>query len=145
MTLVERFYQHCHSGNQRFQALGIFLFQGGIKMEEKRGIGRVGYPAKGVVVVCDTQEKIFVNVKDVSPLGMGIVMDADAPDINGKDIIIVAETLIMYANVNRQEKQEDGTYIVGIEAKRFTQDYLSISALVKKKIKKIYVSAFIFL
>jgi hypothetical protein len=93
-------------------------------MEEKRGIGRVGYPAKGVVVVCDTQEKIFVNVKDVSPLGMGIVMDADAPDINGKDIIIVAETLIMYANVNRQEKQEDGTYIVGIEAKRFTQDVL---------------------
>jgi hypothetical protein len=93
-------------------------------MEEKRGIGRVGYTAKGVVVICDTQEKIYVNVKDVSPLGMGIIMQSDAPNIVGKDIIIVAETLIMYAVVNRQEKQEDGTYIVGIEAKKFTPDVL---------------------
>jgi hypothetical protein len=30
----------------------------------------------------------------------------------------------MYALVNRQEKQEDGTYIVGIEAKKFTPDVL---------------------
>jgi hypothetical protein len=93
-------------------------------MEEKRGIGRVGYTAKGVVVVCDTQEKIYVDVKDVSPLGMGIIMQPDAPNIVGKDIIIVAETLIMYALVNRQEKQEDGTFIVGIEAKKFTPDVL---------------------
>ena len=45
-------------------------------------------------------------------------------DANGKDIIIVAETLIMYAEVNRQEKQEDGSYIIGIGAKKFTQDVL---------------------
>jgi hypothetical protein len=93
-------------------------------MEEKRGIGRVGYTAKGVVVVCDTQERIFVDVKDVSPLGMGITMASDAPDIEGKSIIIVAETLIMYALVTRQEKQADGSYIVGIEAKRFSAEVL---------------------
>jgi hypothetical protein len=93
-------------------------------MEEKRGIGRVGYTAKGIIVVCDNQENFAVEVKDVSPLGMGIKMRADAPDILGKDIIIVAETLIMYATVNRQEKQEDGTYVVGIEARKFTPEVL---------------------
>ena len=90
-------------------------------MEERRKINRVKYIAKSVIVVCDTEETIYV---DVSPLGMGIRMKADAPNILGKDIIIVAETLIMYAEVNRQEKQEDGTYVVGIRAKKFTEDVL---------------------
>lgn len=93
-------------------------------MEERRKIDRVRYQAKSVIVVCDTQEKIFVEVENQSPLGMGIRMPSDAPDINGKDVIIVAETLIMYAEVNRQEKREDGTYEVGIAAKRFTPDVL---------------------
>ena len=93
-------------------------------MEERRKIDRVKYNAKSVVVVCDTQEKIFVEVENLSPLGMGLRMSADAPDILGKDIIIVAETLIMYADVNRQEKQEDGTYTVGIAARKFTPDVL---------------------
>jgi len=93
-------------------------------MEERRQINRVEYIAKSVIVVCETQETIQVNADNVSPLGMGIVMMEDRPDIVGKDIIIVAETLIMYADVIRQEKQEDGSYIVGIQAKRFTQDVL---------------------
>ena len=93
-------------------------------MEERRQINRVEYIAKSVIVVCDTEETIYVDVQNVSPLGMGIRMSADAPDILGKDIIIVAETLIMYAVVNRQEKQEDGSYVVGIHAKKFTQDVL---------------------
>lgn len=93
-------------------------------MEERRQINRVEYIAKSVIVVCDTEETVYVEVKNVSPLGMGIVMPADGPDILGKDIIIVAETLIMYAEVNRQEKQEDGTYVIGIQAKKFTQDVL---------------------
>lgn len=95
-----------------------------INMEERRQINRVEYLAKSVIVVCDTEETIYVEVQNVSPLGMGIVMPADGPDILGKDIIIVAETLIMYAEVNRQEKQEDGTYIIGIQAKKFTPDVL---------------------
>ena len=42
----------------------------------------------------------------------------------GKDIIIVAETVIMYAVVARMEKRPDGTYTVGISAKKFTQEVL---------------------
>ena len=41
-------------------------------MEERREISRVEYKTNGVVVICDTQEKIYVDVKDISPLGMGI-------------------------------------------------------------------------
>ena len=94
-------------------------------MDERRKLSRVGYSTKSVIVVCETGEKYFVQTENVSPLGMGIRMDADAPNILGKDIIIVAETLIMYADVTRQEKQEDGSYIVGIAAKKFTDTVLN--------------------
>ena len=93
-------------------------------MEERRSINRVQYKAKSVIVVCDTLEKFYVEVENVSPLGMGITMPAGSPDINGKDIIIVAETLIMYANVNRTVAHDDGTIEVGINAKKFTPDVL---------------------
>ena len=93
-------------------------------MEERRTISRVDYKAKSVIVVCETGDRYFVETKNVSPLGMGIKMSADSPDIVGKDIIIVASTLIMYADVNRQEKNEDGTYTVGISAKEFTPEVL---------------------
>ena len=93
-------------------------------MEERRNISRVDYSAKGVVVVCDTGEKYMVETKNVSPLGMGIIMPADSPDIVGKDIIIVASTLIMYADVNRRAKNEDGTFTVGISARQFTPEVL---------------------
>lgn len=93
-------------------------------MEERRKLSRVGYSAKSVIVICETGEKIFVRTENVSPLGMGIHMDADAPDILGKDIIIVAQTLIMYADVTRQEKLEDGSCIIGIAAREFTPEVL---------------------
>lgn len=93
-------------------------------MEEKRKISRVAYPTKSVIVVVETGERYFVETENVSPLGMGIHMNADAPQIVGKDIIIVAQTLIMYADVTRQEKREDGSYTVGIQAKQFTPDVL---------------------
>jgi hypothetical protein len=93
-------------------------------MEERRNINRVDYQVKSVIVVCDTYEKYFVEVDNVSPLGMGITGPADLPDINGKDIIIVADTLIMYALVNRQKKLDNGTFEIGIEAKKFTPDVL---------------------
>ena len=63
-------------------------------MEERRAIGRVGYSANAVIVVCDTQEKYFVHTENVSPLGMGIRVPEEVPDILGKDIILVADTLI---------------------------------------------------
>ncbi|MBR4168196.1 MAG: PilZ domain-containing protein [Lachnospiraceae bacterium] len=93
-------------------------------MEERRNISRVDYKANGVVVVCETGESYFVETKNVSPLGMGLVMKPDTPELVGKDIIIVASTLIMYADVNRQVKNEDGTYTVGIHARQFTPEVL---------------------
>ena len=95
-----------------------------MEMQERRNISRVEYTAKSVIVVCETGEKFFVETKNVSPLGMGIIMDPDAPNIVGKDIIIVANTLIMYADVIRQVKNEDGTFTVGINARQFTPEVL---------------------
>ena len=93
-------------------------------MEERRAIGRVGYSANAVIVVCDTQEKYFVHTENVSPLGMGIRVPEEVPDILGKDIILVADTLIMYADVTRQERQGDGSSIIGISAWKFSEDVL---------------------
>ncbi|MCR5301004.1 MAG: hypothetical protein K6E49_01035 [Lachnospiraceae bacterium] len=93
-------------------------------MKERRNITRVDYTTKSVIVVCDTGEKYSVETKNVSPLGMGIVMPAGSPNIVGKDIIIVANTLIMYADVNRQVKHDDGTFTVGISARQFTPEVL---------------------
>jgi len=93
-------------------------------MEERRQINRVEYPTKSVIVDCDTGEKYFVETANVSPLGMGIKAPAETPELVGRDIIIVADTLIMYADVKRQEKNEDGTYEIGIQAKKFTSEVL---------------------
>lgn len=93
-------------------------------MEERRQINRIDYETKSVIVVCDTQEKFYVGVNNVSPLGMGVTAGADVPDLLGKDIIIVTDTLIMYALVSRSVKHEDGTYTLGISAKKFTEDVL---------------------
>ena len=40
-------------------------------MEERRGINRVDYRVKSVIVTCDTFEKFYVDAINVSPLGMG--------------------------------------------------------------------------
>ena len=93
-------------------------------MEERRQINRIEYETKSVIVVCDTQEKIYVKVQNVSPLGMGLVMENDRPDLLNKDVIVVTDTLIMYAIINRQGKNKDGTYDIGIQAKQFTPDVL---------------------
>ncbi len=93
-------------------------------MQERRNITRVDYSAKGVVVVCDTGEKYMVETKNVSPLGMAVIMPKDTPDIIGKDIIIVASTMIMYADVTRREWNDDGTFTIGIQAREFTPEVL---------------------
>ena len=93
-------------------------------MEERREINRVDYERKSIIVLCDTYETIDCETTDVSPMGMGAVLPADAPDIMGKDIIIVASTVIMYAEAVRKEVLEDGRLKVGISAKPFTDDVL---------------------
>lgn len=73
-------------------------------MEERRGINRVDYRVKSVIVTCDTFEKFYVDAINVSPLGMGLLAPAGTPNLVGRQIIIVADTLIMNADVLRQEK-----------------------------------------
>lgn len=86
-------------------------------MEERRGITRVEYNVPGVIVVIEEEIKIPVKVANMSPLGMGVLVDKKAPDLLGKDIIIVADCMVMYANVNRVEKHDDNYNIVGIKGK----------------------------
>ena len=93
-------------------------------MEERRKIDRVIYPAKCIVVVCETGETLQAETANVSPLGMGIKMSAGSPNIEGKDVIVVAETLIMYADVTRQVETEDGSFEIGVEARKFTPEVL---------------------
>lgn len=93
-------------------------------MEERRSINRVDYKVKSVIVTCDTYEQYFVDVDNVSPLGMGITGPSDLPNLLGKDIIIVADTLIMYADITRQDMNPDGTFQIGIQAKQFTKNVL---------------------
>lgn len=93
-------------------------------MEERRGINRVDYAVKSIIVTCDTFEKFVVDAINVSPLGMGLVAPADTPSLVGRQIIIVADTLIMYADVLRQEEMEDGQFQIGIQARKFTPTVL---------------------
>lgn len=93
-------------------------------MQERRKIARVEYASNSVIVVCDTQEKIYAHTENVSPLGMGVRLPAGSPNILNKDIIIVAETMIMYADVKRQILEDDGSIYIGIHARKFTNDVL---------------------
>lgn len=93
-------------------------------MEERRKVGRVDYRIPSVIVVCDTQEKIYVEVVNMSPTGMGILMPAGIPNLLGQNIIIVTDTIIMYAEVNRLEERADGNYMAGVLAIKFTPEVL---------------------
>ena len=71
---------------------GSFMEERYFIMEEKREINRVDYHANSVIVVCDTQQSFQAEVENVSPLGMGVRVPADAPELLHQDIIIVAES-----------------------------------------------------
>ncbi len=93
-------------------------------MEERRKINRVAYSANSVIVDRDTQEKFYGQVKNISPLGVAITVNGDTPKLLGKDVIVVAETLIMYADVIREDEMEDGSKVVAFSSKRFTNEVL---------------------
>lgn len=93
-------------------------------MEERRKISRVEFDSKGVIVDCETLEKIYAEVVDFSPLGVAVTISGDSPSLEGKDVIIVAETLIMYADVVREEVVEGGKKKVAFKAKKFTSEVL---------------------
>jgi hypothetical protein len=93
-------------------------------MEERRRINRVDYNANSVIVDRDTQEKFYGQVKNISPLGIAISVNGDTPKLTGRDVIVVAETLIMYADVIREDEMEDGSRVVAVSSKKFTNDVL---------------------
>ena len=95
-----------------------------MKQDERRMFERRVYRPEGIAVVCDTQRVLYVGVRDISPGGVGITLTADAPYLLGEDLILVADTMIMYANVVRQFRQEDGTWRAGLAAKKFTTEVL---------------------
>ena len=91
---------------------------------ERRAIGRVAFPSKGLIVVCDSQEVIHVGVRDLGPIGVGVRADHDTQNLIGKDVIMVAETLIMYADVVRQDSLPDGCWSIGLAARKFSGEVL---------------------
>lgn len=95
-----------------------------IHMEERRKINRVEFKANSVIVDKESLEKYFGEVKNVSPLGMAITVDEKTPSILGNDVIVVAETLIMYADVVREDTEVDGKKTIALKARKFTPDVL---------------------
>ncbi|MCR4756446.1 MAG: PilZ domain-containing protein [Butyrivibrio sp.] len=93
-------------------------------MEERRQINRVDFKANSVIVDKETLEKYYGEVKNVSPLGIAITVDKNTPDIVGRDVIVVAETLIMYADVVRIDKEANDTKTIALKARKFTPDVL---------------------
>lgn len=93
-------------------------------MEERRQINRVDFKANSVIVDKETLEKYYGEVKNVSPLGIAITVDEKTPDIVGRDVIVVAETLIMYADVVRIDEEATGAKTVALKARKFTPDVL---------------------
>ena len=93
-------------------------------MIERRRIDRVSYNADSVIVVREDLKKIYCKVLNLSPLGVAVTVDGDTPSLLGKDVIIVADTLIMYADVIREDPAEDGNKVVALNAKKFTNEVL---------------------
>ena len=93
-------------------------------IKERRQLNRVDYKSKSVIVLPDTADKYIGTTKNISPLGIAIIVPEDTPSLLGKSVIIVAETLIMYADAVREDPSENGQRVVAFTAKRFTQDVL---------------------
>ncbi|MBO4458359.1 MAG: PilZ domain-containing protein [Butyrivibrio sp.] len=93
-------------------------------MEERRKITRVDYKVDSILVDRDSLEKYYCKVKNISPLGVALSVSSNVPSLLNRDVIIVAETLIMYADVVREEEESDGERIVALKARNFTPDVL---------------------
>ena len=93
-------------------------------MEERRKINRVAYTANSIIVDRETLEKYYGQVKNISPLGIAITVDKRIPNLVGRDMIVVAETMIMYAEVVREDQEEGEKKSVAFKARKFTPDVL---------------------
>ena len=92
--------------------------------KERRLINRVDYHSKSVIVLPDSAEKYVGETKNISPLGIAICVPNDTPSLLGQSVIIVAETLIMYADAVREDPIDNDQRLVAFTAKKFTQEVL---------------------
>lgn len=95
-----------------------------MEQNERRTSGRIEYPSHGIAVVCDTQTVIHMSVLDIGPGGAGLILPPDTPYLTGKDLILITDTMIIYADVIRQERSEDGSWKAGLAARRFSSEVL---------------------
>ena len=93
-------------------------------MEERRTINRVEFLANSVIVDRQTLEKYYGQVKNVSPLGIAITVDKLIPNLVGRDVIIVAATMIMYAETVREDNEPGQKKSLAFKASKFTPDVL---------------------
>ena len=93
-------------------------------MQERRTINRVEFIANRVMVEKETLTKYYGQVKNVSPLGIAITVDKKIPNLVGRDVIVVAETMIMYAETVREDKEENGKKTLAFKSRKFTPDVL---------------------
>ncbi len=93
-------------------------------MLERRTINRVEFLANSVIVDKETLHKYYGQVKNISPLGIAITVDKRIPNMVGRDVVIVAETMIMYAEAVREDKEEGMKKSVAFKARKFTPDIL---------------------
>ena len=91
-----------------------------MEQNERRTSGRVEYPSRGIAVACDTQTVIHMSVLDIGPGGAGLILPPDTPYLTGKDLILITDTMIIYADVIRQ----DGSWKAGLAARRFSSEVL---------------------
>ena len=93
-------------------------------MQERRLINRVEFLANSVIVDRESLQKYYGQVKNISPLGIAITVDKRIPDMVSRDVIIVAETMIMYAETVREDHEEGMKKTLAFKAKKFTPDVL---------------------
>ena len=93
-------------------------------MQERRTINRVEFLANSIIVDRQTLEKYYGQVKNISPLGIAITVDTCIPNMVGRDVIIVAETMIMYAETVREDHEEGMKKTLAFKACKFTPDVL---------------------
>ena len=93
-------------------------------MQERRTINRVEFLANSIIVDRQTLEKYYGQVKNISPLGIAITVDKSIPNMVGRDVIIVAETMIMYAETVREDHEEGMKKTLAFKACKFTPDVL---------------------
>ncbi len=93
-------------------------------MEDRRIINRVEFLANSVIVDRESLHKYFGQVKNISPLGIAITVDERIPNLVGKDVIVVADTMIMYAEGVREDNEEGLKKTIAFKARKFTPEVL---------------------